>query len=122
MNILSFTALLAIAADQVSWTHHDGHGVGVQAEPAISTVPADGAMLQRSPDRFEITFPYAVVLDEVVVSSKGRPPVVSEGPRAAWPSASALLPPLDSGGYVAAWRVHDAAGNSFTGTVAFVIR
>lgn len=121
MIILALAALLTVVADPSARTPHSVLGVRPRAEPVI-TVPADGATLQRPPERFEITFPYAVVLDEVVVTSKSRSPVIAEGARMAWPSVSALLPPLGPGAYIAAWRVHDAAGHSFTGSVAFSVR
>lgn len=100
--------------NQAAVTDHAAHGV--------VTSPADGAMTNGSPDWFTATFPHAMTLKAVTVTSEGQAAVtVPVAAAAATTRVSADLPTLTPGNYVLNWTAEGADGHEMTGTVGFMV-
>ena len=110
IRTLVVTAALAFAGTAAAQDPHAGHAMPAQAaapQSGITTVPANGAMTQGSPERFSVTFPHAMVLKTVALSAEGQAPVdvtVPAAPAAA--TVGVALPRLAPGNYI----IHVAYG------------
>ena len=125
IRILTLSAALAFAGSAAAQDPHAGHAMPAQAatsQSGITTVPADGAMISGSPERFSVSFPHAMVLKTVTLTAEGQPPVVVSAP-AAPPAAtvSVALPRLAPGTYTAAWTAEGADGHKMSGSVSFMV-
>ena len=125
IRILTLTAALAFAGAASSQDPHAGHTMPAQAaapQSGITTVPANGAMTQGSPERFSVTFPNAMILKTVTLTAEGQAPVEVSVPAA--PAAATVgvaLPRLAPGTYTAAWTAEGPDGHKMSGSVSFMI-
>ena len=123
IRTLVVTAALAFAG--AAQDPHAGHAMPAQAaapQSGITTVPANGAMTQGSPERFSVTFPHAMVLKTVALSAEGQAPVDVTVPAA--PAAATVcvaLPRLAPGTYTAAWTAEGPDGHRMSGSVSFMV-
>ncbi len=125
IRTLVITAALAFAGAAAAQDPHAGHAMPAQAavpQSGITTVPANGAMTQGSPERFSVTFPHAMVLKTVALSAEGQAPVdvtVPAAPAAA--TVGVALPRLAPGTYTAAWTAEGPDGHKMSGSVSFMV-
>ncbi len=125
IRTLALAAALAFAGTASAQDPHAGHHPQAQAgapEAGITTVPSDGAMTQGSPDRFTATFPHAMVLKTVTLTTEGQAPVVVAAPAApAAATVSVALPRLAPGTWTAAWTAEGADGHRMSGSISFMV-
>lgn len=125
IRILTLSAALAFAGSAAAQDPHAGHAMPAQAttsQSGITTVPADGAMISGSPERFSVSFPHAMVLKTVTLTAEGQPPVVVSAPAApAAATVSVALPRLAAGTYTAAWTAEGPDGHKMSGSVSFMV-
>lgn len=125
IRILTLSAALAFAGSAAAQDPHPGHAMPAQAatsQSGITTVPADGAMISGSPERFSVSFPHAMVLKTVTLTAEGQPPVVVSAPAApAAATVSVALPRLAPGTYTAAWTAEGPDGHRMSGSVSFMV-
>ena len=125
IRILVLTAALAFAGAAAAQDPHAGHAGMQHQAPAASgivTTPADGAMMQGAPERFSVTFPHAMILKTVTLSSEGQAPIVVTAPAApAAATVSVALPRLAPGTYAAAWAAEGPDGHKMSGSVSFMV-
>ncbi len=125
IRTLALTTALALAGTAAAQDPHAGHHPQAQAgapQSGITTVPSDGAMTQGSPDRFTATFPHAMVLKTVTLTTEGQAPVVVTGSASpAAPTVSVALPRLAPGTWTAAWTAEGADGHAMSGSVSFMV-
>ena len=125
IRVLTLTAALAFAGAAAAQDPHAGHNMPAQAaapQSGITTVPANGAMTQGSPERFSVTFPHAMILKTVTLTAEGQAPVevtVPTAPTAA--TVSVPLPRLAPGTYTAAWTAEGPDGHKMSGSVSFMV-
>lgn len=125
IRILTLAAALAFAGAAAAQDPHAGHAMPALAaapQSGITTVPANGAMTQGSPERFSVTFPHAMVLQTVTVTAEGQAPVEVSVPAApAAATVSTPLPRLAPGTYAAAWTAEGPDGHKMSGSVRFMV-
>lgn len=125
IRTLALTAALAFAGTAAAQDPHAGHHPQAQAaalQSGITTVPSDGAMTQGSPDRFTATFPHAMILKTVTLTTEGQAPVVVTAPASpAAPTVSVALPRLAPGTWTAAWTAEGADGHTMSGSISFMV-
>ena len=125
IRTLVLTAALAFAGAAAAQDPLAGHaGMQHQAPAASSivTTPADGAMMQGTPERFSATFPHPMILKTVTLTAEGQAPIVVTAP--ALPAAvtvSVALPRLAPGSYAAAWSAEGPDGHKMSGSVSFMV-
>lgn len=125
IRTLVLTTALAFAGAAAAQDSHAGHAAPSRTaapQSGISTVPADGAMTQGSPERFSATFPHAMILKSLTLQANGQAPVVVNVPAA--PAATAVsvpLPRLTPGTYTAAWTAEGPDGHKMSGSVSFMV-
>ena len=125
---------LCIAAPAVAQDAHAGHGAhdahashgqaasADHAAHGVVTIPADGDMIDDSPDWFTATFPHAMTLKAVTVTAEGQAAVVVPVTAAAATTrVSADLPTLAPGNYVLNWTAEGADGHEMTGAARFMV-
>lgn len=125
IRTLVLTAALAFAGTAAAQDPHAGHAGMQHAAPAasgIATTPADGAMLNGSPERFAATFPHPMILKTVTLTAEGLPPVAITAPDApATATVSVALPTLTPGTYMAAWKAQGPDGHEMSGSISFMV-
>jgi len=125
IRTLVLTAALASAGAAAAQDPHAGHAGMQHAAPAasgIATTPADGAMLNGSPERFTATFPHLMILKNVTLTAEGQTPVVVTAPDApAAATVGADLPRLVPATYTAAWTAEGADGHKMSGSLSFMV-
>ena len=102
---------------------HD-HAGAPRAGPRLaprSTSPAAGAALHGPPARFTADFARPVVLTSLILTSEGREPMPIRVSSHRGALVSAPLPSMSRGAHTLTWRVSDAAGQSATGSIVFVV-
>ena len=123
IRTLVFSTALAFAGAAAAQEPHAGHAMPAQvAAPQVTTVPANGAMTHGSPERFSVTFPHAMILKSVTLTSEGQAPVEVAVPAA--PAAATVgvaLPRLAPGTYTAAWTAEGPDGHKMSGSVSFMV-
>lgn len=125
IRTLILTTALAFAGTAAAQDPHAGHHPQASAtapQAGITTVPSDGAMTQGSPERFSVTFPHAMVLQTVTLTSQDQQPiVVTASPAPAAATVAVALPRLAPGTYTAAWAAEGADGHKMSGSVSFMV-
>jgi len=125
IRTLILTAALTFAGAAAAQDPHAGHHPQVQTpalQAAITTVPANGAMTQGSPDRFSATFPHPMILKTVTLTAEGKEPLLVTAPAAsAAATVSVALPRLAPGTYTAAWTAEGPDGHKMSGSVSFMV-
>ena len=125
IRTLAFTAALAFAGGAAAQDPHAGHSMhapAVAAQSGITTVPANGAMTQGSPERFTATFPHPMILKTVTLTAQGQAPVAVTAPAApAAATVTVALPRLAPGTYTAAWTAEGPDGHKMSGSVGFMV-
>ncbi len=125
IRTLVLTAALAFAGAAAAQDPHAGHTMQAPAaapQSGITTVPANGAMIQGSPERFSATFPHPMILKTVTLTAEGQAPVVVNAPDA--PAAATVgvaLPRLAPGTYTAAWTAEGPDGHKMSGSTTFMV-
>ena len=96
---------------------------GMAAANAVTTSPADNAMLAAAPTEFSVSFPHAMTLKTLKLSSDaGQTVDVEVGPTTSpATTVTAPLPTLAQGSYSAAWSATGADGQEMTGVVRFMV-
>lgn len=133
----SFLAAVALAATlaPVSLAHaqaqaHQGmpmqdHTAMVAAPSlnAVTTTPADNAMLAAAPTAFSVTFAHAMTLSSLKLTGPGGQAMDVAVPGDASPATTvrAPLPTLAAGSYSAAWAAAGADGHQMNGVVRFMV-
>lgn len=131
----SFLAAVALAATlaPVSLAHAQAHqGMPMQdhaamvAAPspnAVTTTPADNAMLAAAPTAFSVTFPHAMTLSSLKLTGPSGQAMDVAVPGDASPATTvrAPLPALAAGSYSAAWAAAGADGHQMNGVVRFMV-
>lgn len=95
---------------------HDGHMMGSK------TMPADGAVLDHSPEKIGVNFGHAMNLDAVVISTLTGEMIeldVSEIGETAHVMLDA--PELQPDDYIVDWRARGADGHIMSGSFAFTV-
>ena len=90
---------------------------------AVTTTPADNAMLAAAPTAFSVTFPHAMTLSSLKLTGPdGQATDVTVAADAS-PATTvrALLPALAAGSYSAAWAATGADGHQMNGVVRFMV-
>ena len=88
----------------------------------VVTVPADGAMLNGSPQRFSATFPQPMTLRSVTITPQGRAAIQAPVTAAAASrQVSTALPRLAAGNYTLNWTAQGADGQAVNGAVRFMV-
>ena len=125
IRTLALTAALALAGTAAAQDPHAGHAMPAQAavpQSGITTVPANGAMTQGSPERFSATFPHAMILKTLTLTAEGQAPTVVTAPAApAAATVSVALPPLAPGTWTAAWAAEGPDGHRMSGSISFMV-
>ena len=124
IRIITLTAALAFAGAAAAQDSHAGHTMQAPAAPqaGITIVPADGAMTHGSPEQFSATFPHAMILKTVTLTTEGQAPILVTAPDApAAATVSVPLPRLAPGTYAAAWTAEGTDGHKMTGSVSFMV-
>ncbi len=125
IRTLAFTAALAFAGGAAAQDAHAGHNMQAPTtapQSGITTVPANGAMTQGSPERFTATFPHPMILKTVTLTAEGQAPVAVTAPAApAAATVSVALPRLAPGTYTAAWTAEGPDGHKMSGSVGFMV-
>lgn len=125
IRALVLTAALAFAGAAAAQDPHAGHHPQVQTpapQAGITTVPANGAMIEGSPERFTATFPHPMILKTVTLAAEGQEPIVVTAPAApAAATVSVALPRLAPGSYTAAWTAEGPDGHKMSGNVSFMV-
>ncbi|WP_242078225.1 copper resistance CopC family protein [Brevundimonas diminuta] len=125
IRILVLTTALASAGAAAAQDPHAGHAMQahtVAPQSGITTVPANGAMISGSPERFSVTFPHAMVLKTVTLNAEGQAPLVVTAPAAsAATTVSVALPRLTAGTYTAAWAAEGPDGHKMSGSASFMV-
>ena len=125
IRVLTLSMALAFAGAASAQDPHAGHNMPAQAaapQSGITTVPANGAMTQGSPERFSVTFPHAMILKTVTLTAEGQAPVEVAAPAA--PAAATVgvaLPRLAPGTYTAAWTAEGPDGHKMSGSASFMV-
>ena len=122
IRVLTLSTALAFAGAAAAQDPHAGHAMPAQAaapQSDITTVPANGAMTQGSPERFSVTFPHAMILKTVTLTAEGQAPVEVTVPAAA--TVGVALPRLVPGTYTAAWTAEGPDGHKMSGSASFMI-
>lgn len=117
---LALGAVLALfATAPLAAAEHD-HG-GHDAQSAIQTIPADGAM-GAAPETFSATFEHPMRLTALVVTpGRGDPIAVTIPTSEATTTASVALPRLAPGNYTFAWTASGADNHTMTGRVRYMV-
>lgn len=125
IRTLVLTTALAFAGTATAQDPHAGHTMQAPAaapQSGITTVPANGAMTQGSPERFSATFPHPMILKTLTLTAEGQAPVVVTAPAA--PAAATVevaLPRLAPGTYAAAWTAEGLDGHKMSGSISFMV-
>jgi len=134
MNRLSLTILAAVATlapvavlaqanPHAGMAMHDHAAMQAAAAPeGVVTSPADNFM-GAAPTAFAVTFPHAMTLTSVKLTSAAGQAVDVAVTPGATPSAtvSTPLPALAPGSYSAAWSATGADGHQMNGVVRFMV-
>ena len=96
---------------------------GMAAANAVTTSPADNAMLAAAPTAFSVSFPHAMTLKTLTLTSDAGQTVNVDVAATASPATkvTAQLPTLAQGSYSAAWSATGADGHEMTGVVRFMV-
>ena len=125
IRTLLFTTTLAIAGAAVAQDPHAGHNMHaavIAPQSGVTTVPADGAMTHGSPEQFSATFPHAMVLKTLTLTTPGQESLVLTAPEAPpAPTVTVALPRLAPATYSAAWTAEGADGHKMTGSLSFMV-
>ncbi len=117
-----------VLAQQQGHAGHGDHGSAPRAQASaatpsgVVTVPADGAMLNGSPQRFSATFPQPMALRSVTITPQGRAAIQAPVTAAAASrQVSTALPRLAAGNYTLNWTAQGADGQAVNGAVRFMV-
>jgi copper transport protein len=105
--------ILALAA-----ASHGAHAHAVLVE----SVPGDGAVLDRPPDRVKLRFNEPVRLTSLrLVDEDGQMTALVQGPQSTPDQVQAPIPSLSPGSYVVSWRALSMDGHPVGGSVFFTV-
>lgn len=109
------------ASGHAGMDHSQHHGAAGGAQ-AVTTTPADGAMLMAPPSTFSATFPHPMMLVSLRIAAEGQPPVeVAVAPAEPAATVSAPLPVLAPATYTLSWMARGADGHEMSGSTGFMV-
>jgi copper transport protein len=98
-----------------------GHGAHAHAV-LVESMPGDGAVLDRPPDRVKLRFNEPVRLTSLrLVDEAGQMTALVQGPQSTPDQVQAPIPSLSAGSYVVSWRALSVDGHPVGGSVFFTI-